>query len=285
MTVAVQARASRAVVLAIAAIAVLAAGMQGCTEVGTGPDEPAAIELAPFPSPSVVVGDSLRDLAGAVAPVVAIVRNVRGDVIATAPVRYFYADNPRDTALVVDSATGTVVALKATKDNAPARIVARVGSSLQVIRTLVVTMRPDTISGDTTPALFTTTLPDTGRTGAGQNRAPAFSVRVQHRANATAALAPVNAWPVRFELVRPANPTNDTTASVYLVDESGRASTLDTTSGGTAGRQVRVRAAQFPAAGRAIDTVIVHATASYRGVLLRGAPVRIVLPVRRDSTP
>ena len=52
-----------------------------CSEVGLGPNEAAAIELDPFPSPSVVVGDTLRNIDGVVTPVRARVFNVRGDVI------------------------------------------------------------------------------------------------------------------------------------------------------------------------------------------------------------
>ena len=58
-----------------------------CVEIGTSPSEPAAIELSAFPSPSVVIGDTLRDEAGVIAPIRAIVRNVRGDIIANAVVR------------------------------------------------------------------------------------------------------------------------------------------------------------------------------------------------------
>jgi len=47
-----------------------------CAEIGTGPDRPAAIELEPFPSPSIVAGDTLRTFEGVVSPMRAIVRNV-----------------------------------------------------------------------------------------------------------------------------------------------------------------------------------------------------------------
>ena len=265
----------------MAAIAI-AAGVAtaACAEIGTGLQEPAAIELPPFPSPSVVIGDTLRDVAGKVASIRAIVRNVRGDIIADAPVRFLYADNPRDSAIAVDSASGLVRALRVAKGDA--RIAARVGGSLQVLRALVVTTRPDSIDGSATTSLFTTTLPDTGRTRATTNTSPALGATVRHIENATT-VAGVNAWPVQFTIIRPANPTNDTTAAVFLVDDTGRPSTRDTTdASGLASRRVRVRAALFPT-GTAVDSVIVQATASYRGSQLKGAPVRIALPVRRGS--
>jgi hypothetical protein len=72
-------------------------------------------------------------------------------------------------------------------------------------------------------------------------------------------------------------------AAVYLVDDQGRASTLDTTDdSGAAGRRVRVRALQFPV-GAAVESVVVRATVTYRGQPLKGSPVRITAPVRRGA--
>lgn len=253
-----------------------------CAEVGTGPDAPAAIELPPYPSPSVVIGDTLRDLNGKVAGIHAIVRNVRGEVIADAPTRYLYADALRDSALAVDSISGVVRAIRVSKG--VARLAARVGASLQVLREIIVTTRPDSVDRNGQPGLtlFTTTFPDTGRAKATANSSPTFNVSVRN-IDSTKAPTGVNAWPVRFELVSPVNATNDTTRSVYLVDESGRPSVLDTTDGtGTAGRKVRIRAQQFPT-GAAIDSVIVRAIISYRGVAVKGSPIRMALPVKRGS--
>jgi hypothetical protein len=123
-------------------------------------------------------------------------------------------------------------------------------------------------------------LADTGRTGANANRSPALTAVIRHIGADTSL---VNAWPVRFEIISPANPTNDTTKSVYLVDDAGRASVVDTTDTfGVAGRKVRVRAALFPT-GAATESVTVRATATYKGQPLKGAPVLIFLPVKRGS--
>ena len=88
---------------------------------------------------------------------------------------------------------------------------------------------------------------------------------------------------MRFELLTPPNPNNDTTLSVFLVDDSGRPSVLDTTDGtGVAGRRVRVRAARFPASGDTAS-VILRAIVTYKGLALRGSPFRLVLPVRKPA--
>ncbi len=260
--------------------------LSSCVQIGSAPDVPAAIEMAPLPSPAIVIGDTLRNIDGVVTPIEGIVRNLDGDVIPGAPVYYLYADFPRDSALDVDSATGIVVALKASNPaTAQSRVAARVSTSLQVLRSIVITPSPDSTDriGQPTLALFTTTLPDTGRTGANANRSPALTAVVRHRLTATTT-STVNGWPVQFELVSPANATNDTTKSVFLVDETGRASVLDTTDqGGVAGRRVRIRAAQYPAPG-VIDTVVVRAIVKYKGEQVAGSPVRIALPVQRDTT-
>lgn len=250
-----------------------------CAEIGLGPNEAAAIELDPFPSPSVVVGDTLRTIDGVVAPVRARVFNVGGDIIGDAAPRYLYADYNIDSALAIDSATGIVVAK--TLVSGDKRIAARIGGTLQVLRGIRIVPRPDSVSGTSLTEILGTTVPDTGRQGQEKNSTKALSVTVRHRDGN--AVSPVRSWPVRFQLVSPANPTNDTMAAVYLVDDQGRASTLDTTDdSGAAGRRVRVRALQFPV-GAAVESVVVRATVTYRGQPLKGSPVRITAPVRRGA--
>lgn len=263
-------------------LAVIAGTIIGtaCAEIGLGPNEPAAIEFTPFPSPSIVVGDTLRNIDGVVTPIRALVFNVRGDVIEDATTRYLYADFNTDSALQVDSATGMVIAKKLVSGDK--RLTARIGSTLQVLRPIRIVIRPDSVDGTGPTTILGTSLPDTGRAGAEANSTRAFTVTVRNLEGRTA--TPVRIWPVRFQLVSPANPTNDTTASAYLVDDQGRASTIDTTDeSGSAARRVRIRAVLFPT-GAAVESVVVRAVASYKGVPLKGSPVRITAPVRRGSS-
>ena len=264
----------------------LSAGVLACVEIGTGPNDAAAIELAPFASPSIVIGDSLRDINGALARITAIVRNIRGEEIVDAPVRFLYADYVRDSALVVDSASGIVHAVRrSTGSGGEARIAARLGTTLQVLRTLIVTTRPDSMDvADAVVAELVTSLPDTARPSDNPNRSAEISATVRHKEGDV--VTGVNAWLVQFRVVKPANPTNDTTGLVYLVNDAGRPSAIDTTdNGGTARRRVRVRAALFPTESKPRDTVAVVVTTSYRGVAVGGAPDTVLVPVRRDTTP
>jgi hypothetical protein len=263
--------------MAAAGLAGSALVAAGCGDVGLDPDVPAAIEWLPFPAPAVVVGDTLRTEDGVAARVRAVVRDVAGDTLPSAAIRYLYADFNRDSALLVDS-TGWVRAVK--KPTGDARLTARAGASLQILRRLVVTDRPDTASGSAPPTVLALVLPDTGRAAAATNSAGPFAVTVRSLP-AGGVAAPVTGWLVRYELLRPANPANDTTGAAWLVDDSDRPSTVDTTdTGGGAARKVRIRPARFPAAA-GTDTVVVRAVVRYRGAPLRGAPLRLAAPVRR----
>lgn len=278
MTSSVRTRRRANALLVCAVIAATGIGTS-CADVGLGPDEAAAIELDRFPSPSVVVGDTLRNIDGIVTPVHARVFNVRGDVIDDVVPRYLYADFNIDSALAIDSLTGIVIAKKLVSGDK--RIAARIGGSLQVLRGIRIVTRPDSVDGKSLSEILGTSLPDTGRRGLDSNATKALTVTVRHL-EADAATT-VRSWPVRFQLLSPANPTNDTMAAAYLIDDQGRASTLDTTDdSGVAGRRVRVRALQFPL-GAAVESVVVRATVTYKGQPLKGSPVKLTAPVRRGS--
>ena len=264
----------RALLTVVATIVVPA-----CGDVSLSPGTPASIEFDPLPAPAVVLGDTLRDINGVLAPATATVRNQAGDILTDAPLQFTYADASRDSALMVDSISGLVVSLRPlATSTTQARIVARAGGNLQAIRTVLVTTRPDLVARSTAAGLDTlrTTLPDTG-SGVAANTSGALSVVVSHLVGSVATQVPN--WLVQFTLVSPANPSNDTTANVFLVNDSRKPSTIDTTDGsGIASRYVRVRASKFPV-GNAVDSAEVSVVVRYRGVPVKGSPVRIVLPV------
>ena len=266
-------------------ITLIAMGASACGDVKLGPSVPATIEFGGLAAPAVVLGDTLRDINGAVAPARAVVRNQDGDVMVDANVRYVYADAGRDTAFVIDSLAGYIVSLQPLTGTATTgRIAARVGNNLQIIRSVQVTTRPDAVDlgGAASPDTLRVTLPDTGVLIT-QNVSVPLSVTVRHfetTASDTVRSA-VRNWLVKYELLQPANPENDSTRSVFLVNDLRRVSNIDTTDiSGIASRSVRVRAAQFPA-GTAPDVAVVLVTVTYRGVDVKGSPVRIVLPIIR----
>lgn len=262
-----------------AIVGVVVAG--GCADVNTDPLIPATIELAPLAFPSIAIGDVLRDTLGVEQPVRAIVRNINGDIIEDAPLNYLYVQFARDSALTVEEVTGRVRAEKQ-PSGTPIQIAARFENALQILIPIRVTNAPDTVFR-TDSALLVGFVPDSGRRGAEENSVP-VSVRVQYR-NAAGALANVGDWLVRFAVVRPANLRNDTTQAVFLVNDTYRASQIDTTgTDGLASRRVRVRASQLPAGGALLDTVEVEAMVVRQGEPVSGAPIRILVPVCASST-
>lgn len=258
------------------------AAVAACAQIGTDPSVPASIEAAPLAFPAIAIGDSLRDTLGVAQPVRALVRNIQGDVIADAPIRFLYVQAGRDTAVVVDSITGHVRVLEQPAAG-PVQIAARFENALQVLIPLRVTRQPDTVFR-TESVRIVGFVPDTGRKGADENSA-AVTVRVQYR-DANAALQNVGDWLVRFVVVQPANPANDTTLAAFLMNDNARPMSLDTTdAAGLASRRLRMRPDMlFPPGSPTSDTIVVEARLWKRGVPVPGAPVRIAVPVFSPST-
>lgn len=274
----------RAVMLALIAVSVTAA----CADVNLSPDVPASITFAQVTAPAIAIGDSLRDASGVAVPLRAAVLNQDSDSLRDAEVRYTYLDLNNDTAVVVDSITGYVFARKAPTNGTTVRIAARVGLNLQTIRTITVTTRPDSVDrlGQAAIDTFRVTLPDTSVT---LNTSPLLTLTVRHKdtTKTPVAVTPVAGWLVKYTLLYPSNPNNDSTRSVFLVNENRRASDIDTTdASGIAGRSVRVRSAAFPS-GTAPDSAVVEVSVSYRGQPVTGSPLVLKLPIvrRAASTP
>jgi len=62
-----------------------------------------------------------------------------------------------------------------------------------------------------------------------------------------------------------------------LVNDAGKPSVVDTTdASGIAGRKIRLHPL-FLSSGTAVDSIVVNATAKYRGTQVNGSPVRLVL--------
>jgi hypothetical protein len=88
----------------------------------------------------------------------------------------------------------------------------------------------------------------------------------------------VTSYIVSFAIVQQSDPQLG-----QLVNDAGRPSIVDTTdASGIAGRAIRLHPL-FLASGTTVDSIIVNATAKYRGALVSGSPVRLVLVVKPRS--
>ncbi len=232
-----------------------------CGDVSGSSTSVLSIQFDSLAAPSVVVGDTLRDTTGAVIVPMVHAFNFKGSEIIPAPVRF---QSP-DSGVVVDSLTGIVFAdsLRST----PARIVATVGS-LQAIQRVDVTLRPDLIAAldrfdSLSYSLFDSTL----------NVSPQLSVKLSH------GVAPndsaVKSYIVSFAIVSQSDPRLG-----QPVNDVGKPSIVDTTdASGIAGRAIRLHPL-FLTSATTVDSIIVSATARYRGAEVSGSPVRLVLKVK-----
>ncbi|MBV6521134.1 MAG: hypothetical protein MNPFHGCM_01261 [Gemmatimonadaceae bacterium] len=245
-----------------AALAVLA--LAGCVDLTTDPDEIVAIEFSPLPYPAVVLGDTLRDSLGVAAPLVGKLFNGSGD-LATKPAPTFVS---LDTIVDV-TATGMLVAHQTV---GTARLIATGGGLQSVSRSVETTLLPDTLSIEAGPDTLPLSIPD----DAASNISTEFRLKLQSRAGGGV----VRSWVVDFALrYRSQDIAPKDTSLLYLANEVGRPSAVDTTDGsGVVSRRLRFKvvAGQVPV----LDSVIVVARAMYRGALVPGAPARMVVRVK-----
>jgi len=235
-----------------------------CGDVSGSSTSVLSIQFDSLAAPSVVVGDTLRDTTGAVILPMVHAFNYKGDEILPAPVWF---QSP-DSGVVVDSLTGIVVAdsLRST----PARIVATVGS-LQAIQKVDVTLRPDSLAAVTGLDSLSYSLLDSTL-----NVSPSLTVKLTH------GIAPndsaVKSYIVSFAIVSQSDPQLG-----QLVNDAGKPSVVDTTDAtGIAGRAIRLHPL-FLTSATSVDSIIVSATAKYRGAVVNGSPVRLVLKVKPRS--
>ena len=245
----------RSFALGCAAVLVAAA----CTDVTGAKNEILSIQFDTLASPSVVLGDSLRDTTGAIALPRVTAYDFGGAVIPGAAVRYRSADR----GVTVDSVTGLIRgdSLRAT----PARIIATVGA-IQAQQLLSVSLRPDTMFATTARDTIVYSLLDTT-----SNLSKAVEVSVRH--GMAGADSGVAAYLVSFA-ISPASRSG----IADIVDDGGRNSLVDTTdASGLAGRRIRLHATAPTFVAKTTDSVIVTATAKYRGRVVGGGPVRLVV--------
>jgi hypothetical protein len=237
----------------------------GCIDLSIDPDEIVAIEFGPLPGPSVVAGDTLRDATGAVAPLVARLFDGDGDVV-TGPVEFLAQES---TVRVVSGAL--LVADSTATGNAG--IFASTTGVQSAPRLVEIVPEPDSIAAEGTIVPLEWIVPDDPN----QNSSQPLGVRVL--SNTAATPAPVRFWIVRFQLEAGGRliPESDT-SQIFLIGDIGRPSYADTTDlSGNAARRVRLRVAPGLTPP---DSAIITISATYRGAILAGSPVVLVLPLR-----
>lgn len=234
--------------------ALAAAMVAGCIELSVDPSTIGSIEFPPPASPSLILGDTLRDSTGALARLQARVFTTGGDEITDIAITYVNSDS---LVRIVDGA------LVVTNDTLPgtARVYAEAGGLQSSARTLEVVRRPDTLAArvavDTVaygvPAVDTSTAVGffvrRGSTGVGSMR-------------------------VTLQLLRAGVPLAVADTTTYaLVNAQGRVSNVDTTdTSGLVERRFRLRTVAGAAIAESLQvraSVVVGTTTLARTMTLR----------------
>lgn len=249
-------RALRAAGIGLLIAAVAAA----CTEVGTNPNTPVAIQLDQPASPSVLLGDTLRDSLGLAAPLRVTVFNFKNDSIPGIPVSFLAADSTGSVS--IDPTLGIVVGHKLVSQV----LVVATALSLQSI--------PDTITVVDTPSVM---IPqDSARDSvdysfAGGLRDTSLTLRVRliHLPDSAA----VPDYLVHYTILHPAPYDNTDSTNVQLVNPAARPELVDTTDAtGTTALSLRIT----PFTHAFNDSLVIEVSARAPGGLPSGSPVRYV---------
>jgi hypothetical protein len=244
-------------------VAVFAVFLLACTEISSNRNDVLSVRFDTLAAPSVVVGDTLRDTLGVIALPKVTAFNFQNDSILSPTVRF----RALDRGVTVDSLNGLIIgdSLRTTA----VRIIAAVGP-VQAQQLLATTLRPDTIFNPATfPDTLTESLLDTTK-----NVSVGSGIKLIHRAVVDSA---VPSYIVSFQILSPLN-----NASVELVNDAGAASHVDTTStDGAASRRIRLHLNITGATPP--DSVVIGATAKYRGSKVKGSPVRLVVKIKKPT--
>lgn len=239
---------------ALFALMTFSAAVLACTDIPTDNKQILSFSVNPLPSPSVAVGDSLRDSLGVVRPISITAFDFQGDTAVPPTIRFFAGGR----GIKVDSLTGVVTADSV---QTAARIIVAVGS-IQAPVTIGVALKPDTIFALNGRDSVAYSITDTT-----QNVSNALSVKILHGKTADSAVV---GWRVSFRIGSPSG-----TIARLVNGQNAVGTTSDTTDvSGAASRRIKLNVAQLTAVS---DSVVVFASASYRGVAIRGSPVRLVL--------
>ena len=258
-----------------------------CTKLPSDPGTPFSIAFRRAPSPSVVLGDVMRDSTGQPARLQAFAFNLRGDTIRDFPVTYFLVAKDSQPGKLED---GLITAFSDTAYiDDTLRVVAVAGGVQSTPLRIVVTLKPDAlvlVGTDTVRFLLPAadTLP----------LSASMSVRLRHTpiAPESAQDTVVSAYEVRYRVVGSSSGIADS-SYVTIADGSRRFAPIDTTdANGGASRQLRVRRTKYPypydtitPGTSAVDTIHVDATASYMGTAVAGSPVRFKVLVTLAKPP
>jgi hypothetical protein len=235
----------------------------------SAPKGPASISALRLPSPSVVVGDVMRDSTGAPARLDVIAYDANGARITDLSPQFFVTDSGAPATV---DASGTVTGNKL----GTVHVVGQIGTLQTPVAAIPVTVAPKRIAL-TNARIDTLIAPLSADTAQRGTAAAAVTVSGDSAVG-------VSGFIVKYQLLHaPGTISSSKTPAVFLADDQGNPSTVDTTdASGHASRNVIVVTAFLSDTsllrGR-VDSAVVTAQTSYKGALVSGSPLRIVIPI------
>jgi hypothetical protein len=238
----------------------------------SAPKGPASISALQLPSPSVVVGDVMRDSTGAPAKLDVIAYDASGARLTDVAPQFFATDSGAPATVDL---SGTVTGTKV----GTVHVVGQIGTLQTPAAAIPVTVAPTLIARTTTTTdtLIAPLSVDTTQKGTG-----AAAVTV----TGVGPTAPVGAtgFIVKYKLLHaPSTISSSKSPAVFLADDQGNPSTVDTTdAAGHASRSVVVITAFLGDTSLlkgSVDSAVVTAETSYKGALVSPSPLRMVIPI------
>jgi hypothetical protein len=239
----------------------------------SAPKGAASISALLLPSPSVVVGDTMRDSLGIVAPLRVIAYDANDAPIADLPSLFFITDSAAAAHLdkgnvVVGDKLGAI------------HLIGQVSGVQTTPVTVPITVAPTTLA--LTAKVDTLTVPFTkaGDTTSASTGSTKIAVTLKGKGD-TASLGFV----VKYELKSaPATIAGSTLAAVSILDDLGKLARADTTDATGASRTLLVRSSLLAdvalQGGQKTDSVVVLVSTTYKGAQVGGSPIRVVIPLK-----
>ena len=237
----------------------------------SAPKGAASISSLVLPSPSVVVGDTMRDSLGKTAPLRVIAYDANDTPIPNSSAQFFITDS----AAVGHLNNGVVIGDK----QGSIHVVGQVGNVQTNPVTVPITIAPAklALSGKIdTLKVPSFSLSDTTTRSVGS----ATIVVTLRGAGDTASVGFV----VKYELQKAPATISASIPGIFFSDDGTKVSPVDTTDGAGASRKLFVRSwllsDQALRAGTKVDSAVVVVTTSYKGAPVPGSPIRIVIPIK-----
>jgi len=234
----------------------------------SAPKGPASISGLRLPSPSVIVGDVMRDSTGTPAPLTILAYDASGAPTIASTAEFFITDSSKSAHL-----DGSNV-LTGDKIGATV-IVGQIGSLQTSAVTVPVTFQPFKMAHSGTDTTLVVPVGDSSVKGSAT-----LNLLVKSALDSAS-----QGIVVKYSLTRAPASADPAHPGVFIADNSNKRASADTTnsSGASARHLVVVWAFLSDAAllaGTKTDTAIVEARASYKGAELNGSPVRFIVPIR-----